>query len=185
MVEKVKLHLGCGTKRLSGWVNIDLQQSQAVDVIDDATILSTVKEESADEIYASHILEHVSRDKLIPTLVLWCSKLRQGGRLRVAVPDFDSVCNVYLKNRSIEEVIGLVSGGREGRLDEHKIIFNFDYLKKCLIEAGFESISRYDWRKTEHSHVDDYSQAYLPHMQKETGVLMSLNVSAMKKGDNK
>lgn len=37
-----------------------------------------------------------------------------------------------------------------------------------------------NWRETEHSDVDDFSQAYLPHMDKENGILMSLNIEAIK-----
>ena len=38
----------------------------------------------------------------------------------------------------------------------------------------------YDWEKTIHKDYDDYSQAYIPHMQKDTGLMMSLNVEAIK-----
>ena len=41
-------------------------------------------------------------------------------------------------------------------------------------------MKRYDLRDTEHADIDDCSQAYLPHMDKENGVLMSLNVEATK-----
>jgi hypothetical protein len=27
----------------------------------------------------------------------------------------------------------------------------------AAVKHGFESVKRYDWRKTDHSHVDDYS----------------------------
>jgi len=48
------------------------------------------------------------------------------------------------------------------------------------LSIGFKDIKRYDWRKTEHFYVDDYSQTYYPHMDKEDGKLMSLNVEAIK-----
>jgi hypothetical protein len=49
-----------------------------------------------------------------------------------------------------------------------------------LREAGFANVRRYDWRQTEIGRlgIDDYSQAYLPHMDKESGRLMMLNVEA-------
>jgi len=46
---------------------------------------------------------------------------------------------------------------------------------------GFCDVRVYDWKSTEHFYVDDYSQAYLPHMDKTNGKLMSLNVEATKK----
>ena len=34
--------------------------------------------------------------------------------------------------------------------------------------------------RLKHSDIDDYSQAYIPHMDKDNGTLMSLNVEAIK-----
>jgi len=53
-------------------------------------------------------------------------------------------------------------------------------LEKLLNEIGFSSIKRYDWRNTEHANIDDHSQAYYPHMDKENGLLISLNIEAHK-----
>jgi hypothetical protein len=46
--------------------------------------------------------------------------------------------------------------------------------------VGFQQVRRWDWRNTDHSQVDDYSQAYLPHLKKQNGQLMSLNLEAIK-----
>lgn len=62
----------------------------------------------------------------------------------------------------------------------HKTIYDFDSLKKLLMSVGFKNVDRYDWRKTSHSKFDDHSQAYLPHMDKENGTLISLNVECVK-----
>jgi len=45
---------------------------------------------------------------------------------------------------------------------------------------GMKKIRKYNWRQTEHANFDDHSQAYLPHMDKKDGVLMSLNVECIK-----
>ena len=62
----------------------------------------------------------------------------------------------------------------------HKTTYNFNSLNKVLEQAGFCKIKRYDWRNTIHKEYDDYSQAYIPHMDKENGILISLNVEAIK-----
>jgi hypothetical protein len=59
-------------------------------------------------------------------------------------------------------------------------MFDFPTLEKALLDVGFKEVAVYDWRKTEHSDLDDYSQAYYPHMDKENGKLLSLNVEARK-----
>lgn len=45
---------------------------------------------------------------------------------------------------------------------------------------GFENVHRYDWRQRIHKDYDDHSQAYFPHLDKENGILISLNVEAIK-----
>ena len=66
------------------------------------------------------------------------------------------------------------------KLIYHKTVFDFKSLKKILEDIGMKDISIYDWRKTEHAKFDDHSQAYLPHFDKEKGILMSLNVESKK-----
>lgn len=63
----------------------------------------------------------------------------------------------------------------------HKTVYDFDSLENILSENGFYKINNYDWRMTEHANFDDHSQAYIPHMDKENGTLISLNVECLKK----
>lgn len=62
----------------------------------------------------------------------------------------------------------------------HGMIFDRSVLQEILLRSGFRSIKEWDWRQTEHFEYDDFSQAYLPHMQKDQGSLMSLNIEAFK-----
>jgi hypothetical protein len=62
----------------------------------------------------------------------------------------------------------------------HKTVYDFRSLKKVLESIGMREVNHYDWRDTEHSEFDDHSQAYLPHMDKDNGTLMSLNVECKK-----
>lgn len=76
-------------------------------------------------------------------------------------------------------LIGLVSGGQRDDTDSHHMIFDAPLLSGLLLQAGFSEVMRWDWYNTEHSEVDDYPQAHLPHMDKENGRLMSLNLEAI------
>jgi hypothetical protein len=58
------------------------------------------------------------------------------------------------------------------------MIFDEDLLRSELLATGFRRIRRWDWKETEHADIDDYSQAYLPHMDKTNGTLVSLNLEA-------
>ena len=63
----------------------------------------------------------------------------------------------------------------------HKTVYDEASLSKVLSNSGFVNMRRYNWRDTEHSHIDDHSQAYLPHMDKDKGQLISLNIECIKK----
>jgi len=65
----------------------------------------------------------------------------------------------------------------------HKTVYDFNSLKNILESIGFKKITLWDWRKffvNELNGFDDYSQAYIPHMDKENGILISLNVKSIK-----
>lgn len=162
----MKYHLGCGTKRLEKYVNIDCMLTDSVDVIDDISSLSSTAENTVDVIYACHCLEHFGMHEVKSVLTCWFDKLKTGGTLRIAAPDFDAIVEQYIQNKNIKELHGLLYGGQRNEYDYHKFSFTFESLKEILEEIGYRNVTRYDWRNTEHSHIDDYSQCYLPHMQK-------------------
>ena len=62
----------------------------------------------------------------------------------------------------------------------HKTVYDFEELSTLLSSAGIQNIARYDWRDTEHCDFDDHSQAYIPHMDKDNGTLISLNIEGTK-----
>jgi predicted SAM-dependent methyltransferase len=176
----MKLHLGCGKKHIPGFVHVDIEEHSHVDFRVPVNDLGFAKNGSVDLIYASHVLEHFGRHELDQVLREWFRVLRKGGLLRVAVPDFEAVVQRYGRTGNLSELIGLVSGGQRNEYDYHKMIFDEKFLGARLLQTGFVSISRYDWKATEHAWLDDYSQAYLPHLDKEHGQLMSLNLEAVK-----
>lgn len=134
-------------------------------------------------IYASHVLEHFGRFQYTSVLAEWCRVLKPGGVLRLAVPDFAACAAIYYEQGladGLSGVVGLISGGQRGEYDYHKMIFDEPFLRDALLTIGFREVRRWDWRTTEHRDVDDYSQAYLPHLHKDDGRLMSLNLEAVK-----
>lgn len=175
-----KLHLGCGKRVIDGWINIDIFSDNPNVIKDDVSKLKTVEDASTDIIYASHVLEHFGRYETEEILKTWHQKLKPGGLLRIAVPDFEAVCKRYVSHGNIQEVLGFLNGGQRNQYDYHKVNFDFVKIETHLRNVGFGNVRRYDWNLTEHSHVDDYSQSYLPHMDKTNGTLMSLNVEATK-----
>ena len=178
----MKLHLGSASKAIKGFVNVDIRELEGVDVIDNIITLEKFSENEADLIYSSHVLEHTGRREYMTVLKRWYDVLKPGGTLRIAVPDLEAVFDHYKEHGDLEVLRGFLYGGQTYDQNYHYCGWDFKRLAQDLEEVGFKvgTIKRYDWRDTEHSHIDDFSQCYLPHMQKETGKLMSLNVEAVK-----
>jgi len=176
----IKLHLDCGDKHIDGYINIDIRPMEAVDKVDNIKYLRSFEKDSVDVIYSASVLEHFTRWEYKNALRRWYEILKHGGALRLGVPDFESIVKYYLKNNNIDDIIGLLYGGQDYDQNFHHMCWDFKSLKRDLEELGFRNVKRYDWRNTEHSNIDDFSQCYLPHMDKENGMLMHLNVEATK-----
>jgi predicted SAM-dependent methyltransferase len=175
----LKFNFGCGNRPIPGFINVDIQAAPGVDLVWDITQLRyRVQPECASLIYCCHTLEHLDKNIITDLLREWRSFLKPGGTIRIAVPDFGAIAEWYLNNIDVDAITGLTVGGNKNPFDNHKAMFDFKRLKRHLEEAGFINVRRYDWKTTEHKDHDDFSQAYLPHMQKDTGTLMSLNVEA-------
>lgn len=177
---RVKLHIGCGNRTLPGYINVDIQDFPGVDRVDNARTLHSFKDEEGDEIYCSHLLNHFNRSSILDVLSCWNQVLKPGGRIRIAVPDFEAICKVYAKD-GLSELEGLLCGGQRHELDHHTMQFDFALLQSFLEAAGFGDVCRYDWQGFLPMGFDDCSMAYIPHMNEEHGTLMSLNVTAVKK----
>ncbi len=171
-----KIHFGCGKRVIPGWFHVDIADFPHID----ANNLDHVGEGYAEVFYACHVLEHFSREEIPDVLKEWKRALKRGGTLRLAVPDFTAWAAVYTQTHDLALVHGAILGGQKDATDFHKTLFTYRSLNTTLEDAGFCNIQRWDWRETEHAHVDDYSQSYYPHMDKEHGRLMSLNIEATK-----
>ena len=180
----MKLHLGCGKRHIPGFVHIDAIDYPHVDHVATIDNLSFLPTDSVELIYTCHVLEHFRRRDVGGVLKEWLRVLTPGGTLRVAVPDFAKLCEVYIKNQDIDQVIGGIFGRQDYLYNIHYNVFDLASLSRELVGAGYRNVRRYDWRETEHADVDDYSQAYIPHMDKENGLLISLNVECTKPGAN-
>lgn len=184
----MKLHLGCGEKFLPGYTHVDARKFPHVDYVTDRLDnLDMFADNSVDEIYACHVLEHFPRNAMkrgggIKPNVLceWYRILKTTGVLRIAVPDFESIVTEYLESKNLESVMGLLYGGQNYEYNFHYQAYDFNRLSALLKEAGFSKVKRYDWKDFLPPNYDDFSRAYLPHMDFENGRLMSLNVIATK-----
>lgn len=182
-IEPIKLHLGCGKKNFGeDWIHIDGSHYDHIHSHDIVNL--PFEENSVDLIYLSHVFEYFDVDERHGVLKKWLKVLKPGGILRLAVPDFEACAKLYVnKSVPLSKYVGMFYG--KWKMTEkvtiyHKTLYDFTIMKKVLEDNGFNNVRRWDWRKVDHGKFDDYSQAYLPHMDKENGTLVSLNVECVK-----
>jgi len=186
----MKLHLGCDKRFIPGFTHVDLADFPHIDYKHNISTLPMFDDESVELIYACHVLEYFDRVEVLDVLKEWRRVLKPGGILRLAVPDFESMVEVYRKYGDLSHIHGpmygrwVISTDTGEQVIYHRTVYDFKTLKSVLEHAGLENVHRYDWWQTIHKDYDDYSQAYIPHMDKENGLLISLNVEAEKPYEN-
>ena len=178
----MKLNLGCGDRPIPGFINIDAKNMEGLDIISDIRTLPMFESDSIDLIYASHVIAYFDPREVSLVIDEWKRVIKSGGILRISTPNLESLIKIYKITGDINKIIGPLYGrmmlGKESIY--HKQVFDRTSLVRLLTNCGFSSIAEWDWRETEHSNYDDYSQAFFPHMDKDNGLQVSLNLEAKK-----
>ena len=98
----MKINIGGETKK-EGWKNFNAQQKPDVDIIGNIKDLSQFENESIDEIYASHVLEHVDIRSTPSTIKGIYRVLKKGGKFYVSVPDMDALTVEDLNDTEVRQ----------------------------------------------------------------------------------
>lgn len=189
-MNQVKLHLGCGEKQLPGFIHIDQDFSaQHLDYCNAIDDLSMFADDSVDEIYNCGAFYYFDREEAPIVLREWHRVLKKGGCLRISLGDFEKIVEVYLQSGKVLESTGILGPlfGRwpittpEGRQETiyQRTCYDFKSLSQLLQDNGFTDVQRYNWKDFLPEDYDDYSRAYIPHMD-EAGLLLALNVECRK-----
>ena len=91
----MKLHLGSGKRFLPDYIHVDLSDYEHIDHRQSIDNLDNFKNESINEIYASHVFEYFDLDEARNVLKEWNRVLEKNGILRLAVPNFEALIKVY------------------------------------------------------------------------------------------
>jgi predicted SAM-dependent methyltransferase len=172
--EKNRLHIG-GTERRAGWKILNIQTGPHVDYVGDCTDLSRFANDSVDEVYASHVHEHLGYQKELPGALAEIRRiLKPGGLLRISVPDLDVLCQLFLHPNLTPQdrfhVMRMMFGGQVDAFDFHKTGLNWQILCGFLGNAQFKSARR----------VDSFQLFQDCSTIQFAGQLISLNVEAVK-----
>ena len=136
-----KVNLGAGSCEMEGYKNLDIKQGQNAYPLD-------CPDGSLDEIRASHLLEHFSHKEVFSVVKNWVDKLKMGGVLKIAVPDFAKLIEMY--NKKEDPKLGMyIMGGQTDENDFHKSLFDEDCLTTIMESAGLSNIQRWTSETTD------------------------------------
>lgn len=175
---KVFINVGCGFDTSKEFINVDVLPLPHIHHIANISDLGMFSNDSADLVYASHVLEHIPRKDLRATLKEWRRVLKKGATLRLSVPDFDNLVDSYIaEGRDVDRVRDNILG-QDPPYDNHYTLWNMKSMKRVLEEAGFANVRRWSPENVSHHDFKDRSSRTLKAGDKE--VLLSLNVEADK-----
>jgi len=171
--ERLRLHLG-GKEAKPGWKIVNIQPGPGVDLLGDVRDMSHFSDQSVDEIYASHVLEHIGQQAMLPTLQGLHRILKPGGELRISVPDIEVLSRVVADASAAMDkrylAMRMMFGGQVDEHDYHYFGWTWDFMRLFLGQAGFSRLQR----------VQDFGLFRDASSLKPWGFPISLNVVAIK-----
>jgi ubiquinone/menaquinone biosynthesis C-methylase UbiE len=181
-----KLHLGAGRRVLKGFISIDIEESPTTDIVADIAKLDMFSDGEVDSIYCSHAFEYFDRVQAPDVLREWHRVLKPGGDVRISVPDFEKLIDVYRLSGSLSSIVGPLFGRWENPISNltifHKTVWDLVSLRALMTEVGFGKVKAFDpvnFLKSVDPEYDDYSLAFFPHMDR-SGIQISLCLAASK-----
>ena len=123
---KVLVHIGCGKTNSPEFINVDARPLAHVHIVtDDITSLPEFSTGTVDLVYMCHILEHIIRNDLKEVLIEMKRVLKEGGVLRLSVPDLDKLIEVYnVSGKNINAISHQLMGGQDHKYNIHYSVFN-------------------------------------------------------------
>src|SRR5262249_18115380 len=161
---ELKLHIGCGQRYLSGWINIDIHPAP---LAMNALWNLPFSDGSARYVFVSHMLEHLfyphDAHKFLADVY---RVLAPGGIVRIIVPDIAQCIEAYAtdnqlffesrrktwtwwpeKRTRLEDFLAYAGAAPEpaSLFDAHKFGYDFETLQRALTDAGFKNVMRSDY----------------------------------------
>ncbi|MFO1534399.1 MAG: methyltransferase domain-containing protein [Thermoplasmatota archaeon] len=153
----LRIHIGCGSIRFEGWVNVDL--GPPADLLLDLRRGLPFPDSSAEAIYNEHFIEHMDYADGARLLAEAHRVLKPGGVVRLATPDLDHLVGRYagpawrdqewlrrpeyafIATRATMLNVAMRWWG-------HRHLYNEEELRRQLAAVGFQAIRRCPWGKS-------------------------------------
>ena len=134
----IKIIVGAANLQQKGWISTDVEFLNLLNKEDWVRLLLNKKVTS---IFAEHVWEHLNEVDGIKAIEMCYEFLREGGSLRIAVPDGNNPNKAYID--------WVKPGGYGDGASDHKILYNVDTLKSALLKGGFKKIKEIEYFNAE------------------------------------
>jgi SAM-dependent methyltransferase len=173
---KLRLHIGCGEINSPHFTNIDALPYPHVHIVrNDIMRLPMFDDQSADMVYMCHVLEHVPRKQLDDVIQELRRVLKAGGVLRLAVPDFDLLLDIYKNTgNDLTAIADPLLGSFNNPYDVHYAAFNRQFLGNLLLKNGFREVRSWDPLNCEFHDFEDWASKPIFHDGKPYPVSLNL-----------
>ncbi len=138
----MRLNLGCCDKLEEGYLNIDLNPLLPGVLPADAMFLP-FRDNSIDEVRASHLLEHFELKDVKSALVEWYRVLKSGGIILVIVPDMTEIAKRWVTSSLDRKIFWwnpAIFGSHRGEGQDHMCGLDREILLAVLDGVGFRNI---------------------------------------------
>ena len=140
------LHIGAGSKRISGLINCDFYNPDA-DLKADASNLTMFDDGSIDLIESHHMIEHLSFNDTALVLTEWNRVLRDRGLIVLTFPDISAIALEWIKYslvypvfprpEKLDYIVKMLVGSQEHEGMYHKNAYDIRRMSRILSKYGF------------------------------------------------
>jgi len=140
------LHIGAGSKKISGLINCDFYNPEA-DLKADASNLEMFDDGSIDLIESHHMIEHLSFNDTDLVLTEWNRVLRDRGLIVLTFPDISAIALEWLKYslaypvfprpEKLDYIVKMLVGSQEHEGMFHKNAYDVRRMSRILSKYAF------------------------------------------------
>lgn len=141
----MKLNLGSANVRIEGYTNLDIYPFENVDILHDIEKRLPFENDSIEEIYCHHALEHCSMEAISSMLKDWNRVLKTDGKIRIITPEINSCMKKFLETPESDSnkwgyMIEYILGGQHHQEGQqfHKSAYTVERLKNLVENSGFK-----------------------------------------------
>ena len=139
--KQIKLELGPGDKPKEGYIHLDIRKLPHIEIIGDCAKLDMCEDESIDEIYTCHLIEHLSWRKIPEIIQEWYRVLKKGGKIIINCPNLKLFCTLWVNGFFVDaQALRSIYGDQDYEENYHKAGFSIGTLGYLLAKAGFKDI---------------------------------------------